>query len=63
MRFLGRRGNGESAEWLGVSDLMAGLMMVFLFIAISYMRPILETQEAIESTVVNGDPVHDQKMF
>ena len=52
MRFLGRRGNGESAEWLGVSDLMAGLMMVFLFIAISYMRPILKTQEAIESTVV-----------
>jgi outer membrane protein OmpA-like peptidoglycan-associated protein len=48
---LRRRSSGESVEWLGVSDLMAGLMMVFLFIAVSYMRPILKTQEAIESTV------------
>ena len=28
--------NGE--HWLSISDLMAGLMMVFLFIAIAYMR-------------------------
>lgn len=52
MKLPGRGGGGDSAKWLGVSDLMAGLMMVFLFIAVSYMRPILETQEAIESTVV-----------
>lgn len=51
MKYFGKR-SATSAEWLSVSDLMAGLMMVFLFIAISYMRPIIETQEAVKSIVV-----------
>lgn len=37
----------DGGEWLSVSDLMAGLMMIFLFIAIVYIRPLLETQNKI----------------
>ena len=38
----------EGEQWMGVSDLMAGLMMVFLFIAISYMRNADLKQEEIQ---------------
>jgi outer membrane protein OmpA-like peptidoglycan-associated protein len=38
----------DSEHWMGVSDLMAGLMMVFLFIAISYMRYVHVKQEDIK---------------
>lgn len=34
------RDDGE--QWLSVSDLMSGLMIIFLFIAVSYMQPMLE---------------------
>ena len=40
-RIIGRAragGEGEGGHWLSVSDLMAGLMMVFLFIAVALMR-------------------------
>lgn len=48
----GRRAEGDSGEaWLSVSDLMAGLMVIFLFIAISYIRPVLLTQDQIRSIV------------
>ena len=30
----------SEAEWISISDLMAGLMMIFLFIAISYMNSL-----------------------
>lgn len=32
----------EDNEWLSVSDLMAGLMVIFLFIAIVFIRPLAE---------------------
>jgi len=42
----------EDEHWLSVSDLMAGLMLLFLFIAITYIRPIVDTQEKIREIVV-----------
>ncbi len=36
--------HGES-EWISVSDLMAGLMVIFLFIAIVYIRPLIDEKE------------------
>ncbi|GAW86184.1 conserved hypothetical protein [Bathymodiolus platifrons methanotrophic gill symbiont] len=37
--FLKRKSHGdEEVQWLSVSDLMSGLMMVFLFISIALMR-------------------------
>lgn len=38
----------DENSWISVSDLMAGLMIIFLFIAIVYIRPVLETQTKIE---------------
>ena len=32
----------DGSEWLSVSDLMAGLMVIFLFIAIVFIRPLAE---------------------
>lgn len=32
----------EDSEWISVSDLMAGLMVIFLFIAIVFIRPVAE---------------------
>lgn len=31
----------EENEWMSVSDLMAGLMVIFLFIAVVYLRPLV----------------------
>ena len=39
----------EESAWLTVSDLMAGLMMVFLFIAIVLMRQAIVDKEKYES--------------
>ena len=35
-------------EWINISDMMAGLMMVFLFIAIAFMVEVKSEQEAIK---------------
>ena len=37
LRALSRKASSES-DWISISDLMAGLMMIFLFIAISFMN-------------------------
>jgi outer membrane protein OmpA-like peptidoglycan-associated protein len=54
-RILGRSragGEGEGAHWLSVSDLMAGLMMVFLFIAIALMRSAFSERDQIREIAV-----------
>ena len=38
--------------WLSVSDLMAGLMMVFLFISIALMRNALQERDQIKEVAV-----------
>ena len=42
----------DDEHWISISDLMAGLMVVFLFVAISYIRPIVETQSSIRDVAV-----------
>jgi outer membrane protein OmpA-like peptidoglycan-associated protein len=42
----------DDGHWISVSDLMAGLMVVFLFIAISYMKDIVTEKERIEKIAV-----------
>ncbi len=39
---FGASSHEDENEWLSVSDLMAGLMVVFLFIAIVFIRPLAE---------------------
>ncbi|MEQ8247668.1 MAG: OmpA family protein [Alphaproteobacteria bacterium] len=41
-KVLGSTNQTEESEWLSVSDLMAGLMVIFLFIAIIFIRPLAE---------------------
>lgn len=47
-KLFGTSAREEENEWLSVSDLMAGLMVIFLFIAIVFIRPLAE--ENIELT-------------
>tara|TARA_R110002020_G_scaffold37830_25_gene114147 strand:+ start:12544 stop:13290 length:747 start_codon:yes stop_codon:yes gene_type:complete len=35
----------EDGEWVSVSDLMAVLMMIFMFIAVVYLRPLIKEKE------------------
>jgi len=42
----------EESHWLSVSDLMAGLMVVFLFIAIALMRNALAERDKIKEVAV-----------
>ena len=43
----------KNAEWLSISDMMAGLMMVFLFIAVVFMQQIQEKEGT--ATAIVGD--------
>ena len=50
---LGKPRDKEDGEhWLTVSDLMAGLMMVFLFIAIAFMRHVSIERDKIKDVAV-----------
>ena len=40
------------AEWISTSDLMAALMIVFLFIAIVYIRPLAMEREKVKEIAV-----------
>jgi outer membrane protein OmpA-like peptidoglycan-associated protein len=42
----------DEDQWLSVSDLMAGLMMVFLFIAIALMREAMVERDKIKNVAV-----------
>lgn len=46
------RSNDDGEHWLTVSDLMAGLMMVFLFIAIAFMRHVSIERDKIKDVAV-----------
>jgi len=51
--FTRRKAESENDEsWISVSDLMAGLMVIFLFIAITYIRPLQETKKNIKEIAV-----------
>lgn len=40
------------SEWVSISDLMSVLMMIFLFIAISYMHNVQQTQLSVKKVAV-----------
>ena len=51
-RLFGQGSRTGDEHWISVSDMMAGLMIIFLFIAITYIRPIVEVQSQIREIVV-----------
>ena len=46
--------------WMSVSDLMTGLMVIFLFIAISYIRKVQENQNVLTDYVETKTKLHDK---
>lgn len=47
-----RRSHEDSEHWMSVSDLMAGLMMVFLFVSIALMRQAYIERDKIKEVAV-----------
>ncbi|VVP22000.1 flagellar motor protein MotB [Pseudomonas fluorescens] len=51
--FRSKRTNKEDAEhWIGISDMMSGLMMLFLFMAVAYMYYVQVERENIKEIAV-----------
>lgn len=46
--------------WMSVSDLMTGLMVIFLFVAISYMLKIRENQTVLTDYVETRQHLHEK---
>ena len=40
----------QDSEWISISDMMAGLMMIFLLITVSYMLISEHNQEALRKS-------------
>ncbi|MCW7556031.1 hypothetical protein NX722_26065 [Endozoicomonas gorgoniicola] len=51
-KFLSVHDEQEENHWLSVSDLMAGLMMIFLFISIALMRSAILERDKIKQVAV-----------
>lgn len=47
-------------EWLHVSDLMTGLMVIFLFVAIAYMSQVQKNQSVLTDYVETKNKMHDK---
>ena len=45
----------DSKEWISISDLMSALMMVFLFIAITFILDVKESDNKTRSIIQNVD--------
>ena len=61
MSFLGTAQAGQEDEtWMSVSDLFAGLMIVFLFVAVIYIRPVLQQREQVREVAVAFDKAEAQ---
>jgi len=46
--------------WMSVSDLMTGLMVIFLFIAVAYMSKVDENQTVLKDFVETKHKLHDK---
>ncbi len=58
LRTLSRRASSES-DWINISDLMAGLMMIFLFIAISFMNNFQIRADQVKEIAVAYQELQD----
>lgn len=47
-------------EWMSVSDLMTGLMIIFLFITVAYMKRVKETNQVLVDYVETKQQLHDE---
>ena len=47
-------------EWMSVSDLMTGLMVIFLFVAVAYMIEVQKNQNVLTDYVDTKNQLHDK---
>lgn len=52
---LRKQGNEDDSQWISVSDLMSGLMILFLFIAVSF---VLNTKKVAENYQDNQNQIY-----
>ena len=57
---LTTREQDTEEHWISISDMMAGLMVIFLFIAISYMLHIRADKEKIEQIAVTYEKLQSK---
>jgi outer membrane protein OmpA-like peptidoglycan-associated protein len=55
--FNGFTQNNDDEHWIPLSDLMTGLMMVFMLIAVSFMIEVSEKSKKIEEQAVRVDQI------
>ncbi|MDR0711617.1 MAG: OmpA family protein [Prevotellaceae bacterium] len=51
MTIFNKKGNADG-QWVSISDLMSVLMMIFLFIAVSYMLNVTRDKDAIKEIAI-----------
>lgn len=51
---------GKHNIWMSVSDLMTGLMVIFLFVAIAYIKRVDDNQTMLKDFVDNKQQLHDK---
>ena len=42
----------QDTQWIPISDMMSGLMIIFLFLAIAYMKDIVQQKQQIEQVAI-----------
>ena len=47
-----KKAHDAAEHWISVSDLMSGLMMVFLFISVAFMRHVMIERDKIKQVAV-----------
>jgi outer membrane protein OmpA-like peptidoglycan-associated protein len=55
--FGGSSQNNDDEHWIPLSDLMTGLMMVFMLIAVSFMIEVTEKSKKIEEQAIRVDQI------
>ena len=50
----------KSNVWMSVSDLMTGLMIIFLFIAIAYISRVQQNQTVLTDYVETKNKLYDK---
>lgn len=54
------KNNNEDGPWMSLSDMMTGLMVIFLFVAISYMVKTNEQKEDLEEFKATEDKLYSE---
>lgn len=51
---------GDNREWISISDMMAGLMLIFLFIAVLYILEVQKDKKAISKIAITYEELQKE---